>query len=257
VQQAIVLGLSDQTVGEFPERLVRLNAQKVVLEAKKAGSFVEKVEEVVVPTTDVIVDEEDETKVVDLSQVAMKKTNFYESLTPVLKKEFDRYFVFEGPDHLVKSLKFVPLEDNSEFFQTVFNSIYAYRKVISFDLLNALYEEIQSQLSDQPNLLTAINEATIRVMFYRRKEAIFLDRCEDLCQEDIALHLDTLRTRSGFVYSFKRLAILLEKQGLYEDAISMCQRAINLNLDDKTQGGYRGRKERILRRQAVQMKVEE
>jgi hypothetical protein len=35
----------------------------------------------------------------------------------------------------------------------------------------------------------------------------------------------------------------------------MCDRAINLNLDDKTQGGYRGRKERILKRQAQQTKV--
>jgi tetratricopeptide (TPR) repeat protein len=189
--------------------------------------------------------------------MAMKKTSFYESLTPALKAEFDRYFVLEGTDHLVKSLTFVPGKDNGTFFQNVFNQLYAYRKLISFNLLTALYEELLSQLEGQPALITAINEATIRIMFYRRKEAIFLDQCETLCQEDIALHLDVLRTRSGFVYSFKRLAILLEKQGLYEDAIAMCDRAINLNLDDKTQGGYRGRKERITKRQLQQAKAGE
>lgn len=257
VNQALANGLLDQTIGEYPERLVRLESQKVVLEAKKSGKFVEKVEEVVVASNDASTDEEDETKTIDLSKMAMKKTSFYESLTPALKAEFDRYFVLDGADHLVKGLKFVPGKDNAEFFQTVFNQLYAYRKLISFNLLTALYEELLSQLEGQPALITAINEATIRIMFYRRKEAIFLEQCETLCQEDIALHLDVLKTRSGFVYSFKRLAILLEKQGLYEDAIAMCDRAINLNLDDKTQGGYRGRKERITKRQLQQAKVGE
>jgi|GEM_PF-1585176 len=251
VNDALGRGLKDQTIGEYADRLARLQAQQFIAEAKKSGSFVEQVEAPLVASQETTVEEEDEAKTVDLSKVTLKKTSFYESLTPVLKKEFDRYFVLEGTDHLVKGLQFNPGKDNQAFFQNVFNQLYAYRKLISFDLLVALYEELSNQLSDQPSVLTAINEATIRIMFYRRKEAIFLDQCEVLCQEDIALHLDVLKTRSGFVYSFKRLAILLEKQGLFDDAIAMCDRAINLNLDDKTQGGYRGRKERIIKRQQL------
>ena len=249
VNVALERGLKDQTIGEYPERLARLQAQLMIAEAKKTGAFVEQVEAPLVASQDTGVEEEDEAKTVDLSKVTLKKTNFYESLSASLKKEFDRYFVLEGTDHLVKGLQFNPGKDNQAFFQNVFNQLYAYRKLISFDLLVALYEELSQQLGDQPSVLTAINEATIRIMFYRRKEPIFLEQCETLCQEDIALHLDVLKTRSGFVYSFKRLAILLEKQGLYDDAIAMCDRAINLNLDDKTQGGYRGRRERISKRQ--------
>ena len=255
VKSALANGLKDQTIGEYRERLLRLQAQLLIMEAKKKGLFVEKVETAVVTSNEPGTDEEDEAKTVDLSKVVLKKTAFYESLTPVLKAEFDRLFVLEGVDHLVKGLQFNRGQNNNAFFQNVFNSLYAYRKVISFDLLTALYEEMTQQLSGQSSLITTVNEATIRIMFYRRKETIFLDQCEALCQEDIALHLDVLKTRSGFVYSFKRLAILLEKQGLYDDAIAMCDRAINLNLDDKTQGGYRGRKERILKRQAQQTKV--
>jgi len=255
VKSALANGLKDQTIGEYRERLLRLQAQLLIMEAKKKGLFVEKVETAVVTSNEPGMDEEDEAKTVDLSKVVLKKTAFYESLTPVLKTEFDRLFVLEGVDHVVKGLQFNPGKNNNLFFQNVFNSLYAYRKLISFDLLTALYEELSQQLAGQPTLITAVNEATIRIMFYRRKETIFLDQCEALCQEDIALHLDVLKTRSGFVYSFKRLAILLEKQGLYDDAIAMCDRAINLNLDDKTQGGYRGRKERILKRQAQQTKV--
>lgn len=249
VNVALERGLKDQTIGEYPERLARLQAQLMIAEAKKTGVFVEQVEAPLVASQDTGVEEEDEAKTVDLSKVTLKKTNFYESLSASLKKEFDRYFVLEGTDHLVKGLQFNPGKDNQAFFQNVFNQLYAYRKLISFDLLVALYEELSQQLGEQPSVLTAINEATIRIMFYRRKESIFLEQCETLCQEDIALHLDVLKTRSGFVYSFKRLAILLEKQGLYDDAIAMCDRAINLNLDDKTQGGYRGRRERITKRQ--------
>ena len=249
VTSALALGLKDQTIGEYADRLSRLQAQLMIAEAKKSGSFVEQVEAPLVASQESIVDEEDDAKNVDLSKVRLKKTNFYESLSASLKKEFDRYFVLEGTDHLVKGLQFNPGKDNQAFFQNVFNQLYAYRKLISFDLLVALYEELSQQLGEQPSVLTAINEATIRIMFYRRKEPIFLEQCETLCQEDIALHLDVLKTRSGFVYSFKRLAILLEKQGLYDDAIAMCDRAINLNLDDKTQGGYRGRRERITKRQ--------
>jgi tetratricopeptide (TPR) repeat protein len=255
VKSALANGLKDQTIGEYRERLLRLQAQLLIMEAKKKGLFVEKVETAVVTSNEPGTDEEDEAKTVDLSKVVLKKTAFYESLTPVLKAEFDRFFVLEGVDHVVKGLQFNPGQNNNLFFQNVFNSLYAYRKLISFDLLTALYEELSQQLAGQSTLITAVNEATIRIMFYRRKETIFLDQCEALCQEDIALHLDVLKTRSGFVYSFKRLAILLEKQGLYDDAIAMCDRAINLNLDDKTQGGYRGRKERILKRQAQQTKV--
>lgn len=254
VNQAIRAGLLDQTEGEYAARLKRLQAQLVIAEAKLQGLFVEKTATPVLNQTTIVEDETEDTTSVDLSALEMKDTGFYESLTPILKSEFDRYFVLEGEAHLVKSLLFVPGQVNTSFYQTIFNSLYAYRKVISFDLLMAIYEEIKQQLAGRPNLITAINEATIRILFYRRKDPIFLETCETLCQEDIALHLDVLKTRKGFVYSFKRLAILLEKQGLYEDAIAMCDRALNLNLDDKTQGGYAGRKLRILKRQESQAK---
>ena len=254
VNQAIRVGLLDQTEGEYAARLKRLQAQLVIAEAKKQGLFVEKTITPVITAAPAVEDETEEATSVDLSSLEVKETGFYEGLTPVLKSEFDRYFVLEGEAHLVKGLVFVPGQPNATFYQNVFNSLYAYRKVISFDLLMAIYEEIKQQLVGRPNLLTAINEATIRILFYRRKDPIFLETCETLCQEDIALHLDVLKTRKGFVYSFKRLAILLEKQGLYEDAIAMCDRALNLNLDDKTQGGYAGRKQRILKRQESQTK---
>ena len=249
VEKALSKGLLDETAGEYPERLERLKAQKLIEEAKAKALFVEKVIEPVV-----IADDEEETAeveentIIDLSEVKFGNSTFYESLTVKLQREFDSLFVLPGEKHVVKSLQYTHKQNNDEFFQTVFNQIYKYRKIISFELLDALHEELSKHLESLPQLLTLIHEAAIKVFFYRRKETVFLDRCEEICQEDIALHLDVLKTRSGFVYSYKRLTILLERQGLFEEAISMSDRAIALNFDDKTKGNYRGRKERLLKR---------
>jgi tetratricopeptide (TPR) repeat protein len=249
VLQALDKKLLDETIGEYPDRLLRLRAQKLIDEAKAKAIFVEKVEAPIVIEEEGPSDEQEEViEDLDFSSVTFTKTSFYESLSDVLRKEFDRLFIDEGVDHVAKTLIFVRGEDNQAFFSNVFNQVYKYRKLISFDLLLALHEELVTQAQASPSLVSHINEAAIRVLFYRRKDAIFLEKCEELCQEDIALHLDVLKTRSGFVYSFKRLSILLERQGLYEDAIAMCQRAIALKLDDMTKGNYAGRKERLLKR---------
>jgi tetratricopeptide (TPR) repeat protein len=249
VLKALDKKLLDETIGEYPERLIRLRAQKLIEEAKAKALFVEKVEEVVIAEDDGQADEQEEViQDLDFSKVTFTKTSFYESLTDNLRKEFDRLFIDEGVDHVAKTLLFIRGETNEVFFTNVFNQIYKYRRLISFDLLLALHEELTTQAQNTPALVSSINEAAIRVLFYRRKDGIFLEKCEELCQEDIALHLDVLKTRSGFVYSFKRLAILLERQGLYEDAIAMCDRAIALRLDDMTKGNYAGRKERLRKR---------
>lgn len=248
VLQALDKKLLDETIGEYPDRLLRLRAQKIIDEAKAKAIFVEKVEAPVIVEDDGQADEEEVIQDLDFSSVTFTKTSFYESLSDTLRKEFDRLFIDEGVDHVAKTLVFVRGEANQVFFANVFNQVYKYRKLISFDLLLALHEELVTQAQASPSLVSHINEAAIRVLFYRRKDAIFLEKCEELCQEDIALHLDVLKTRSGFVYSFKRLSILLERQGLYEEAIAMCQRAIALKLDDMTKGNYAGRKERLLKR---------
>jgi hypothetical protein len=64
------------------------------------------------------------------------KTNkrFYESLTDPLKQEFKKLFIDQGPDHLAKDLNYTIGQENPEFFARVYQSIYDYRKRISFCL---------------------------------------------------------------------------------------------------------------------------
>lgn len=49
--------------------------------------------------------------------------------------------------------------------------------------------------------------------------------------------------------SFERLAIIYEKQGDYQSAIQLCQKAIVLGLHDSTKGGFLARKARLEKKQ--------
>ena len=79
----------------------------------------------------------------------------------------------------------------------------------------------------------------------KREDAI--ERCIEYCEKDIEI-VDDFVDEFGEVPripSFKRLAIIYEKQERYEEALNVCDRAIELGTSDGTKGGFGGRKERI------------
>ena len=49
--------------------------------------------------------------------------------------------------------------------------------------------------------------------------------------------------------SFKRLAIIYEKEKRYGDAIEVCKKALRFNLRDGTKGGFEGRIQRLKKKQ--------
>jgi hypothetical protein len=65
------------------------------------------------------------------------------------------------------------------------------------------------------------------------------------------LQQSTLNARDKYVYSFTRLAIILEKQKLFKEALAIVEDALSRNLNDKTKNGYPGRKVRILKKMAA------
>ncbi len=79
-----------------------------------------------------------------------------------------------------------------------------------------------------------------------------IEMCVRYCKEDIEsidLFLDAwmgeYNDEPPRIPSFKRLAIIHEKQGTHEKALEICERAIDRGLDDGTKGGFKGRKQRI------------
>ncbi len=57
------------------------------------------------------------------------------------------------------------------------------------------------------------------------------------------------RTPQKYYPAFVRMALVYEKRGEYENAISICQQAINMGFDnDKTKGGMQGRIARLCKK---------
>ena len=215
---------------------------------------VDVVETTVVPPP-VIVEEEKEVEKeeeVDFADVEIfsKSLNvrqgFYPSLTPSQKQLFDELYVLDHPSHLVKTLQFNPNGDNQLFFKFVFNSLYTYRKLMSSDLLKVLTEEMLYLAEGNPQTQTILYEIATRTAYFRRKDPAFLAYAHSLAELDVTLNRSTLKRKDQYVYSYTRLAIILEKKKLFKEALAIVDEALQLNLNDKTVQGYQGRKTRIL-----------
>lgn len=196
-------------------------------------------------------DEDDAmTKVAFFSTPIVENKEFYQSLTVQEQAEFAELFIKDSPKHLEKSLQYQIGGDNTGFFSTVFNSIFKYRKIISLSLLVKIYQELIRLAGESWPSVTLLNEAMIRTAYARRKDADFLKQALVVSQADVLLQQQKLNPKHTFVYSYKRLAIILEKQKAYDQALHLVEDALKRHLTDKTVGEYAGRKARLLEKKS-------
>jgi hypothetical protein len=217
--------------------------KKVVLEkeVKKVASEKE--------VKEVVSEKEEE---VDFSNVEIFTTplkvdlNFYQKLTPKLKAEFDQYYVLDNPKHLVKTLEYKVDGNNELFFKYVFNHLYTYRKLISSDLVSVLTDELIRLAEDNKKIQSIIYEIATRTTYFRRKEPVFLALSEKYARIDLNMQRTVFNPKNQYVYSYTRLAIILEKKKQFDEALDIVEDALQRNLSDNTVTGYIGRKTRII-----------
>jgi hypothetical protein len=178
-------------------------------------------------------------------QAILEDKTFYASLTPQQKTEFNEFFILDHPRHLVKSLQYTIGGNNSEFFANVFKYIFQYRRMISLGLLRRLLDALLA-LTQDPQTKTLLHEAFIRSAYARRQDKAFLAAAKEVSQLDVKLHQDVLNTRDTFVYAYVRLAIILEKEGKYQEALDLIQDAVMRNLDDNHATKFESRRSRLL-----------
>lgn len=83
-----------------------------------------------------------------------------------------------------------------------------------------------------------------------------IENCIKYCKEDIdriGEFLDEWGDGPGNpeaprIPAFRRLAIIYERRGEYQEAIAVCERALDFGLSDGTKGGFEGRLERIMKK---------
>jgi len=241
VEDAINRQLDDRTEGNFIERKHRLLGK---LPKEQASTKEEEIEEDA---------NESELENIQIFKTDIKeRQGFYESLTRLEQEEFDRYFVEQGDQHLAKELQYVKGGQNNAFFAKVFNYIYRYRRLITSGLLIKLTNELQSFTQGDVEVQTILDELAIRVAYFRRKDPIFLNLAKTWAERDVKLNQEALNARDRYVYSFTRLAIILEKQKMFKEALNLVDDALARNLHDKTRTGYQGRRVRILKKMETQ-----
>lgn len=106
---------------------------------------------------------------------------------------------------------------------------------------------------DNPTDRHFIYNSLIELYYKQRDERDdAIEKCIKYCKEDIDIVDDFLDDfmedyddSPPRIPSFKRLAIIYEKQERHEEAIDVCEKAIQRDLTDKTKGGFEGRKERL------------
>ncbi len=74
-----------------------------------------------------------------------------------------------------------------------------------------------------------------------------IEKCIEYCEKDIEIADDFVDELGDVprIPSFKRLAIIYENQERYEEALDVCDQALEIRTTDGTKGGFEGRKERI------------
>ena len=87
--------------------------------------------------------------------------------------------------------------------------------------------------------------------YYQRSDEKYAEVCEAIGMDYVdffAENFQLLSRRKGYSLhnlGFKYLAIILAERENFEQAVSVCQKAISFNLTDKTKTGYEGRLQRI------------
>ena len=184
------------------------------------------------------------------SFTALGIDTFYQRLTDPLKVEFASMFMEHGSHVRLGTILYRDGFDNTNFFGQILKAMRPHRKGLSLDLMKAIHEEMLRLTAANPHEQTRVNSAMLVYYYFRRKEAGFLEETITRAYVDIQLHRDVLKTEGGFVFSYKRLAIALEKATRYQEAITIVEEALAKGYLDKTVGEYPKRLARIKRRLA-------
>lgn len=90
---------------------------------------------------------------------------------------------------------------------------------------------------------------TLAEFYYKEKR---FKECEEYCLSDISSVNDFINTidylKGAMILTFKRLAILYEKQGRFNEAIEVSKQALEIGQTDGTKNGYEGRIERLIKK---------
>lgn len=172
----------------------------------------------------------------------LKLENFYNQLSveekDMMKNVLEPEFTLGHNPYTKKDLD----KGNAKWDRSISDFFLSMGKgVVSKELSIKLYEESMNH-SDNDYAAQHLITQDLAEKYYQLKQ---FDKCELNCKKDISeiekYKNDRIYKGNPHVLSFKRLAILYEKQERYNEAIEVCKLAMKYKQSDGTKGGYESR----------------
>jgi uncharacterized repeat protein (TIGR02543 family) len=158
------------------------------------------------------------------------KVDPVESYTPELKQSFTDTFVSNRRAIKVPELTYVPQTTNVPFYTNLFRYIHRFAGVLTEGLLASLTQSVIKLTDDKEAQLKIVEAST------RTAEGLKTNQNQDyllkILRRNVALNRDVLNPRNKYVYSYQRLATLLEELGIYVEAVIVVREAYERELVD-------------------------
>lgn len=197
----------------------------------------------------------------DLSGVSDEPPAFFDDmLSDMTQEEKDAFFsvVIDNPEGLALRIR-RPLgvyKEEKEFLRDFFLSVGKLRASLPAGVIEKLYKRNREYMPNDYRM-TRLNGKMIAVYFFKRAEEGMLDKCIELCKEDIALNIERRKIKDARLPSLKRLVLIYASRKEYEKAIELCDTAIERRLIDKKDAGYEARRDKLAAKLEKQLEKEE
>lgn len=169
------------------------------------------------------------------------------------------YYIVNGSESFKTKVKY-PLglyEKEKDFLKDFFVSYAKYKKLLSADAFEKLYDRYASTVRDD-RVRTKLNNKLINVLyFYRKADEENLAKCKALCKKDVSLNFDKIDVRDCKVPALKRLIIIEAGEKNYQEAVRLCELAISRNIADKKDEGFEARRDKLEQKLERQRRKEE
>ena len=135
------------------------------------------------------------------------------------------YYIVNGSESFKTKVKY-PLglyEKEKDFLKDFFVSYAKYKKLLSADAFEKLYDRYAGTVRDD-RVRTKLNNKLINVLyFYRKADEENLAKCKALCKKDVSLNFDKIDVRDCKVPALKRLIIIEAGEKNYQEAVRLCE----------------------------------
>ncbi len=132
-------------------------------------------------------------------------------------------------------------ESEQAFVADYFRSCSKYAKHMPIAVTEMLYAKRLAYVKDDKEY-SRILRKMIAAYYARRKEEDTLGKCEKLCRDDVQYYLHKEGLRDKPLPPLKKLVVMCCAQKRFDEALALCDLAIEHNVIDAKGAGYEARK---------------